>query len=85
MVRYESIIEVFRGEPDEEGNEPYAEPCEWQDFMFDAADCVEMLVDIAKLVNDPSREATFTVEKIRKMVNKKLQGSDEDYVLPSRW
>ncbi len=57
--------------------------CSSEDYdgaVTDACKCIDLLVEVGRLVNDPSGMSSFTVEKIRRKLNKEIKGSSENYV-----
>ena len=53
---------------------------EYDMAVSDAVKLIDLLVEVGKLVNDPTSESTYTVEKIRTKLNKEVKGSNERYV-----
>lgn len=58
---------------------------EYDDAVRDASKCIDLLIEIAKLVNDSGRMSSFTVEKIRKQLNCELKESKENYIPLREW
>ena len=73
MIQYKTIAPILNGEVE-------CSPEDYEQAVRDAICCVDLLVEIAKSVNDPSNESTFVRERIRKTLNKALRGSKENYI-----
>lgn len=58
---------------------------EYDQAVATASKCIDLLVDIAKMVNDPGSMSSFVKEKIRHKVNQELKNSKEDYIHESEW
>lgn len=55
-------------------------PGDYDKAVADAIKCIDLLINIAELVNDSERMSSITVEKIRTTVNKEIKGSEERYI-----
>ncbi|MBE5919674.1 MAG: hypothetical protein E7272_07490 [Pseudobutyrivibrio ruminis] len=78
MIDYESTKAILNGEVE----------CSAEDYdtaVADATKCINLLIEVAKQVNDSGLMSTFTVEKIRTKLNKEIKGSKECYVFPEQW
>ena len=53
---------------------------EYDDAVAGANKCIDLLIEVARMVNEPTAMSSITVEKIRTKLNKELKGSDERYV-----
>lgn len=58
---------------------------EYDEVVRDTSKCIDLLIEVAKLVNEPSRMSTLTVEKIRKQLNCELKESKENYIPLREW
>lgn len=78
MIDYKSTKAILNGEVE----------CSAEDYdnaVADATKCIDLLLNIARLVNDSGSMSTFTVEKIRTELNQEIKGSKERYVFPEQW
>lgn len=55
-------------------------PEEYDEAVAVAIKCIELLVEVAKQVNEPSEMSSLMKEKIRHTLNKELKNSTDDYI-----
>ncbi len=58
---------------------------EYDVAVADATKCIDLLLEVAKIANDPCSMSCFAIEKIRTKLNLELQGSKERYISQERW
>ena len=73
MMHLNNLKEVLRGDID-------CSPEDYDESVKEACDCIDLLIWIAREVNDPCCESSLQKEKIRKKLNKELFNSKENYV-----
>ena len=73
LLDYTTAKEILNGE-----NE--CSPEEYDEAVKVATKCIDLIVEVAKQVNDPSNTSSLMKEKIRHMLNKELKNTDKDYV-----
>lgn len=60
-------------------------PEEYDEAVSVANKCIDLLVEVAKMVNDPCSMSSIMKEKIRHKLNKELKNSKENFILEGEW
>lgn len=77
-IDYEAAKAILNGEVE-------CAPEEYDEAVAMATKCIELLVYVAKEVNDPCSMSSLMKERIRRKLNKELKNSNENYIMPSAW
>lgn len=78
LVNYATAKDILNGECE-------CSPEEYDEAVKVATKCIDLIVEVAKQVNDPSNMSSLMKEKIRRMINKELKHTNDNYVSPYEW
>ena len=78
VVDYKAAKAILNGEVE-------CSPDEYDEAVAVATKCIDLLVYVAKEVNDSCSMSSLMKEKIRHKINKELKHSNENYILADKW
>ena len=73
LIDYATAKEILNGECE-------CSPEDYDESVKVAVKCIDLIIDVAKQVNDPGNMSSLMKENIRHTLNKELKNTDEDYV-----